>query len=301
MVSTTMPFQGTLWFWEESTYGGGESGTTHPISCKILDARPGINDKHKKLLGIDSPCACTLFELATDVVFHLEYIPQCDDVLMDYIIDRTSTGSLRSLAFCLGTNTRQTAAADKTYFDLVGCKAKTVSVAASFNDTYVVTVDFSVKSGTSDTSPTGSAPGALTGDFLGFHHAGAISKDGSSFAYITDAIDITFNHNTTDYWDHDSLVKQLCVEGERSIEGTIDISLDEGGKVEWGEIYTQTEFDVIVDLGGTGCPRLTLPNAKWKSGEFDVNRSNELMKDSMPFTSHCSNFSECSNVVSSTP
>ena len=58
---------------------------------------------------------------------------------------------------------------------------------------------------------------------------------------------------------------------------------------------------VIVDLGGTGCPRLTLPNCKWKSGEFDINISNDPIMDSAPFTSHPSNASECSNVVSATP
>lgn len=301
MAELGLPFQGTLWYWKEATYGGGESGTTYPVSCKVIDARPGINDKYKPLKGIDSPCTCHLFEQATDIVFHLEYIPQCDDTLIDHIVDRTVEGKLESLAFCFGTNSRIAAGADKTVFDLVGCKPKTVTVAASFNETYLITVDFSVKSGTTDTTVTGSAPTALTGAYLGFHVAGAIQKDGASFAYVTDGINITFNHNLTDKWDHDSLTKQYCIEGARDIDGTIDISLDEGGGMHWAEIINQTEFDVIIDLGGTGCPRLTLPNCKWKSGEFDVNIGNENMADSAPFTSHPSNFSECTNVVSATP
>ena len=81
-----MPFQGSLRYWVEATYGSGESAVTLAVSCKVLDARPGINDKHKVLRGIDSPCACHLFEQATDIVFHLEYIPQCDDTLMNNII-----------------------------------------------------------------------------------------------------------------------------------------------------------------------------------------------------------------------
>ena len=176
---------------------------------------------------------------------------QCDNVLLERLIDRTTEGKLRSLAFCLGTNVRISAGSDKTYFDLLGCKPKTVRVAAAFNDTYRITVDFSVKSGTTDTTATGSAPTDLTGAYLGFHVAGAIQKDGSSFAYITDAIDITINHNLTDKWDHDSLVKQYAIEGEIAIDGTIDISLDEGGGIHWSEVINQTEFDVIVDLDGS--------------------------------------------------
>jgi hypothetical protein len=301
MAELGLPFRGTLWYWEEASYGGGESGTTYAISCKILDARPGIMDKHKVLRGIDRPCACELLEQATDVVFHLEYIPQCDDNLIERIIDRNANGKLESLAFCLGTNVNVASATDRTYFNLVGCKAKTVRVSASFNNEYIITVDFSVKSGTTATTATGVAPTDLTGDYLAFHVAGGITKDATDFAYIVDGIDVTIEHNLTDKWDHDSLVKQYCVEGALDATGTIDISLDEGGGVHWGEIMQQTEFDVIIDLGGSTCPRLTLPNCKWKSGEFDVNISGEPMMEDAPFTSHPSNAVECSNIVSATP
>jgi len=306
MAELGLPFRGTIWYWVEGTYGAAPSGATEiaanlPVSCKVIDARPGINDKHKVLRGIDSPCACHLLEQATDPVFHLEYIPQSDDTLMDDVIDRDQYGKLQSLSFELGTNVNVAGATDKTFFTLLGCKAKTVRVAASFNTEYVITVDFSVKSATTATSAVGSTPTALSGNYQAFNIAGGIAKDGSDFAYIVDSIDITFEHNLIDKWDHDSLVKAYCIEGARDIDGTIDISLDEGGGKHWGEIMQQTEFDVIIDLGavGTAHPRLTLPNCKWKSGEFDVNISGEPMMESAPFTSHPSNASECSNVVSS--
>lgn len=304
MAELGLPFRGSLWYWVEATYGGGASGATLPVSCKVLDARLGINDKHKVLRGIDSPCACHLLEQATDVVFHLEYIPQCGDTLIKNCIDRTSHGSLHSLYFELGTNINVATATERTFFEMVGCKAKTVRVAASFNNEYIITVDFSVKSATTATTPVGyadgSTPNVLTGDYNAFHIAGAIKKNGASFAYITDAIDITFEHNLIDKWDHDSLVKQYCIEGALDVAGTIDISLDEGGADHWAEIMNQTEFDVVIDLGGSGCTSLTLPNCKWKSGEFDVNISGEPMMDSASFTSHPSNATECSNVVGTT-
>jgi hypothetical protein len=253
------------------------------------------------LRGIDSPCACSLFEQATDIVLHIEYIPQCDDVFLDDIVDRNEYGKLDSLAFCIGANVNVAGGTDKTYFNLLGCKSKTVRVSSSFNNEYMITVDMSVKSGTTATTAIGTAPTSLTGAYLGFNVAGAIRKDGADIAYIVDSIDITFEQNLTDKWDHDSLIKQFCIEGARDFTGTVDVSLDEGGGKHWGEIMQQKEFDLIIDLGGTNCPRLTIPNCKWKSGEFDINLSNEPMMDSAPFTSHPSNASECSNVVSKTP
>jgi len=301
MAELGLPFRGSLWYWVESTYGGGASGATLPVSCKVLVARPGINDKHKKLRGIDSPCACSLLEQCTDPVFHLEYIPQSDDTLIDDVVDRDVYGKLQSLYFELGTNWNVETATDRTFFEMVGCKAKTVRVAASFNTEYVITIDFSVKSATTATSPVGVAPTALAGAYQAFNIAGGITKNDADFAYIVDSIDITFEHNLIDKWDHDSLVKQYCIEGARDIDGTIDISLDEGGGKHWGEIMTQKEFNVVIDLGATGVahPRLTIPGCKWKSGEFEVNISGDLMSTSGPFSSHTSSVSECSNVVSS--
>jgi len=302
MSELGLPFQGTLWYWVEDVYGdGGTLENTLPISCKIQDARPGIGDKHKVLRGIDSPRACHLLEQCTDPTFHLEYIPQCDDTLIEDVINRTTEGKLQSLAFNLGINTNITAGADKTYIQMVGCKPKTVRVASSFNTEYMITIDFSVKSATPSTSATGEAPSALTGDYLAFHVAGGIAKDGSDFAYIVDSIDITIEHNLTDKFDHDSLVKQFCIEGALDVDGTIDVSLDEGGGTHFTEVMAQTAFDVIVDLGGTGCPRLTLPACQWKSGEFDVNISGEPMMESAPFTMHAADDTEAFGIVTSTP
>jgi hypothetical protein len=305
MANLGLPFQGTLIYWDEDSYGSGESVTTLPISCKIQDARVGINDKHKKLFGIDSACACHLLEQATDVVFHLEYIPQCDDTLLEKVIDRQSTGTLLSLAFELGTNVDLAVATDKTFFYMLGCKPKTIRVSSSFNTEYVVAIDFSVKSATTSTASLVrggySYPTALAGDYLAFHVAGSIVKTGAmaekALAYIVDAIDITFEHNLIDKWDHNSLVKKYCIEGAREIDGTVDITLDEGGGYHWYEIMNQSSFLITVHMGAATCPKLLLPTCQWKSGEFDVNISGEPMMDSAPFTSHASSRASCINVV----
>jgi len=56
------PFQGEAWYWIEDSYGGGESSTTLPISCKIQNVRIDTGDRHKVLRDIGSPVACHLLK-----------------------------------------------------------------------------------------------------------------------------------------------------------------------------------------------------------------------------------------------
>ena len=85
------PFKGSVWYWVEGSYGGGESGSTLPVSCKVQDARIGSGDRQVPLRGFDSPLICHLLKQTHEPTFHLEYIPQDDDTLIDDVIDRTGT------------------------------------------------------------------------------------------------------------------------------------------------------------------------------------------------------------------
>jgi len=298
MAELGLPFQGRAWYWVESSYGDSSATdgdiTELPISCKIQDMRYGIGDKHKVLRGFDAPNACHLLEQCSDLTLHLEYIPQCDDTLIEDVCNRTAEMKLQSLGFVLGTNRWITTATDKSSFAFFGCKPKTIRISSSINNEYLITIDFSVKEVQSCQSDMdgldcvsacmASEPAALTGDYLAFNVAGSITKDGADFAYIADSIDITINHNLTDKYFFGSLVKQYCIEGAVDYEGTIDISLDEGGRSHEQEILNQTAFDVVVNLGGAGCPVITLNNCKWLNGEFDVNVSGDILADSARFT-----------------
>jgi hypothetical protein len=292
MAELGLPFQGDAWYYVEDSYGSTVTNddTALPISCKIQDMRYGIGDKHKELRGFDKPNACHLLEQCSDLTLHLEYIPQCDDTLIEDVCNRTAEYKLQSLAFVLETNDEITTMDDRSSFLLKGCKPKTVRISSSINNEYIITIDFSVKEVDSCASDSGglsdglTKPTALSGDYLAFNVAGSITKDGTDFAYITESVDITIEHNITDKYDHDSLVKQYAVEGAYDIGGNIDISLDEGGRAHAQEILNQTEFDVVINLGGSGCPRITIPNCKWKSGEIDANTSGDILSDSAPFT-----------------
>jgi len=311
MAEVGLPYRSRLWYYRQDDYEtcATDGDTALPISSEWRVARPGAgSDKHVANYSADSPLSNTLWEQTNDYVFHVEYVPQCDDTLLSDVLNRDSEGDLKSLSFVLGVNTTLSASADQSWYQMCGCKPKTITVSSSTNEKYVVSIDFSVKSILTDgdasfmtdkSDMSALEPSALTGDYLGFNVAGQIRRDGASLADILDSVDITFEHNLSDEYDHDSLDKVKCVEGKYSCTGSFDISMDEGGGNHWAEVFNQTEFDVTIDLGDPGCPRLNLNNCKWRTHEMTVDVSDEPIKESCPFTARLDNDGE--SVVSDRP
>lgn len=301
----THPFQGTAWYWVEASYGGGESGTTNPISKYIQDVKVGTGDKGKDVRSIESAVVIERIEQTDEPTVSVEYNPQADDTLIDDVIDRDSCCVLQSLAFCFGANTCTGAGTDdETYYYAIGCKPSTVRIAGSKNEPYTVTVDFLAKSVTTSVDPTGSAPADLSGDILQFNVAGSITKTGgfnptgSKIAYITNSIDITISHQLTGYTDHDSKTKSYLVEGTMDVSGTVDITLDGGGGMHFGEVQNFTDFSITINMGDSGSPRIQLADCNWDNSEVNINVSGEAMMESAPFTAAPSS---CSNLVDSVP
>ena len=299
------PFQGTAWYWVEATYGSGESGSTLPISKYIQDVKIGTGDKGKDIRSIESAVVAERIEQTDEPVLSIEYNPQCDDTLIDDVVDRDSCCVLQSLAFEFGANTCSGAASDDvTYYYCVGFKPSTVRISASKNEPYTVTVDLEGKSITTSTTATGSAPADLSGAILQFNVAGSITKTGgfnptgSKIAYITNSIDITIDHQLTGYTDHDSMEKSYLVEGTMDVSGTVDITLDGAGGMHFGEVQAFKDFTITINMGAAGCPQLSLAGCNWNMSEVNINTSGEAMMESAPFTAVPSS---CSNLVGSVP
>jgi len=295
------PFQGTVWYWIEDTYGDGESATTLPISCKIQNIRIDTGDRHKVLRDIGSPIACHLLKQTHEPKVHLEYIPQEDDLLIDDSIDRAeSTCTLQSIAMCIGANAYEGDADDVSYYLVVGMKPSTVRITGSKNTEYLVVIDYEAKSIATSTTATGSAPASLTGDYCAFNIAGEITKTGGHvvntdhIAFCTNSVEVTVSHKLSGYTDHDSLYKAFLIEGEMDIEGSVDITLDGGGALHVGEVLNNAAFTLTITMGETA-PILTLPNCEWKNTSMNEDAGGEAITSSVPFTCHPS---ACSNIVS---
>lgn len=318
MAEVGLPFRSKLWYYRQTNYDSCASDSSYasngqtalPVSSEWRVARPGAgSDKHVANHSADSPLSNTLWEQTNDYVFHVEYVPQCNDSLLSDVLNRDSEGYLKSLMFVLGVNTSLADTADQSWFQMCGCKPKTITISASTNEKYVVSIDFSVKSILTDGDASfmtdkgdmpGLEPTALSGDYLGFNVAGQIRDgSGSSLADILDSVDITFEHNLSDEYDHDSLNKVKCVEGKYSCTGSFDLSMDEGGAKHWAHVFNQDSFDVDIDLGGSGCPRLQIQNCKWRTHEMTVDTSDEAMKEGCPFTARLHDSGQ--SVVSDTP
>jgi hypothetical protein len=308
------PFSGKIWYWLETTYGVGPSGATElaanlPVSCKVLDVRVGTGDRHVPLVGIDSPMVCHLLKQTNEPTLHLEYIPQTSDTMIDDVVDRIGNCcTLQSLAFCIAANSCLTGI-NSSWYNVLGAKPNTVTIAGAKNEPYKITVDYLCKSILTAKVATGSEPTCSTVStypYLQFNVAGEIRKTGGllvntdHIAFITNTINLTFNHNLKGYTDHDALLKSYLVEGKYDIEGTCDITLDGGGALHFGEVLANTAFTVEVRMGalGSGAPMITLPGCEWKNSEVNLNISGEAMLESAPFTAKPS---DCSAIVGSVP
>jgi len=296
------PFQGKAWYWVEASFGGGESGSTLPISKYIQDVKIGTGDKGKDIRSIESAVVAERIEQTDEPVLSIEYNPQAGDTLIDDCIDRSSCCTLQSLAFCFGANTC-TGGDDATYYYCTGFKSGTVRIAGAKNEAYTVTIDLEGKSIATSTTATGTEPTALTGVILQFNTAGSITKTGgfnptgTKVAYITNSVDITIDHQLTSYTDHDSTTKSYIVEGTMDASGTVDITLDGAGGMHFGEVQNFTAFTITVNMGdAAGSPIITLPNCNWNNSTVPIDVSGEAMMESAPFTAQPS---ACSNIVSS--
>jgi len=290
MSSLGLPFQGAIRYYVESGYGTGTDPTDIglPVSIRVTDARVGLADKHKMVRGFDSPLGEHL-EQCTDFTFHLEYIPQCGDTLFEDAMIRSNPSLgclLNTMSFYLQTNVcSQPSGPDMTTYWITGAKLKSCKVSSSIDNEYVYGMDFDVKSVVTDSDPTGSQPSDLLGDICAFNIAGSI-KDGSGnkLAHLTNSIEVTMDNGVKSYFDHDSLDKQYAIEGEFNATGSCDISLDEGGGKHLADVLAQKDFDIVIKLGGTGCPEITLKDCRWKNTTIDENIAGGYIKENAPFT-----------------
>ena len=301
------PFDGIIYYWIEDSYGVVTDITSCslPISCKVQDVRIDSGDRHKSLRSIESPLVCNFLKQITEPKLHLEYIPQVDDTMIDDVIDRVgSCCELQSLSFAIGFNKCKTGI-NSSWFRVKGAKPQTVRITGSKNTEYMVVVDYETKSIVSvGSDEVGSAPDPLTGAYLQFNVAGEIRKTGGlvvnvdHIAFICNSIDITVTHDLGGQTDHDSLLKSYLVEGAMDIEGSVDITLDGGGAQHYAEVMANTAFQIQVDMGGAGAPRITLPACQWKNTSLDKNISSEAMMSSVPFESKPTS---CSLIVTAVP
>lgn len=296
------PFQGSLHYIIESSYGADElsaatESETYSPGKFIQNVRIGTGDRHIDVRGIDSPLVKELLEQTDEPTLHIEYNPQVDDAFLAQAANRGSCCELDSFAFCIGVNKcASNPTDDKSYFEIRGAKAGTITISSSKNQPYLVAIDFLAAQVIPGDAIIGAVPQAAnipSGAITAFNIAGEIRKSGGDYlvntdhlAFITNSINITIENNLTGYTDHDSKIKSSLIEGEIGVSGSVDITLDGGGQLHMTEVLANTAFQIQVDLATAGgAPQITLPGCEWDNSEEDINISGEAVMESSAFTS----------------
>jgi hypothetical protein len=289
------PYQGSIVWKPEQVYGTlstqevpwtGSSVATQAVADVVKVARIESGEVNQYLRSIDSIDISVATQKAVDYTFHLEYNPNIDDTLLDFLVDR-SGGTVRAVTIEVVANSSGT---DAVYL-MKGCKCKSVTVSGSQDEPWLVSADFSVKSVATSTATslrsTSSTAYTKTGDTCMFNVASKVTNSsGLSLAHVTSSFDCTVNHNLQDIWTVGSRDKQAAVECARDINGSCDISLDEGGAIHFGDVINASSANIRTYLGelGSGAPMLTITNLRWDSSSIDVSDANEGMMESCPWT-----------------
>ena len=287
------PFQGEVIWHPEYTYGSGTTITTtnkkndSDVGQLVEVARMETGDVNKYFRGIDSIFISKGTKTNINPAFHLEYVVQADDILLDYLVDRSSSGTVRSLAFKVGANLLGSAF---SWYTVKGAKCGTVEINGSEGEPWKVSADFSVSqidTSAADLHSAVTAGGTVNGDACMFNVGGTIyDSTDKVFAYVTKSFSVTVNHNLQDLWTVGQRGKAMSIESALDVTGTMDISLDDGGKTHFDDVLNRAnETTVVLSTSGTtGAPVITLTNVKFDSSSIDVSPGNEGMMESVPFT-----------------
>jgi hypothetical protein len=283
------PFEGTICFQAETGYTTGADTKAFKVSDKVYDVKIEWGNTYKTLRGISAPSVCAYISAPSDWTLHVEWVSQSTTAsLATYCIKRNANGDLTSLNFNVGINIL---GATKSYYTIKGAKCKTLNIKASTGNEVVYTADFSCASVIQATSTTSVVYASIGGAYGTFNKAGVVIAKNTSttIATIVDSIDVTINNNLQDYWTASSQYKQAAIPGALDVTGTVDVSLDDGGKVFADGIYTNLTnlyFNQNIPLWG----KLTLTSAKWDDLIIDVNTSNDIVKTGQKFIAKTAEF-----------
>ena len=117
----------------------------------------------------------------------------------------------------------------------------------------------------------------------------------ADIAYITDGFSVTCNHNLQDVWgagkgyriastSSSLFTKKTCIEGEKSITGTTDISLDDGGRYIWNDVMHMEKAVAVIAQLDTSKPSAHLTSVYFNNAMVEMSDSNSGYITSVPFT-----------------
>jgi hypothetical protein len=172
-----------------------------------------------------------------------------------------------------------------SYFTFSGCKPETAEVKCDVGKAVEVTITYKALScTTSNTAPaigTGSRETAALGSLSTFA-ASTITRGGSQVGFITRSAKFTITNKLTIEGTDGQQGPKFLFEGGRDAKGSVDISVDDGGKALWDLIVNGTEAAILFQMGATssGAPTYTFSNARFEKANVQVKAGDAYIKTS---------------------
>jgi len=291
MATGTMsfPFSGDIYYGVETVFGNGIATLDHGefrISDLIQNVRLGTGATSNAYYSISEPTVAGFSQALWKPELHIEWIWQpWESSLVSYCIDRTSC-DLASLAFEIAVN--DGCGGVDQFYDCQGCKCKTISLSASAGENYVWSADFSVASVVAAGTAVGTAPAALGAsyDFATFNIAGSVAWTGLTESFhITQSINITVDNNLNEYFTVGATGITASFPGMKSVTGSCDLSIDDGGEDIWADVQNVNNFATVVfDAARQGLDQITVTDGVFDSLDIALETGGEGMISSIPWT-----------------
>jgi len=220
-----------------------------------------------------------MYGLTTEYLQDRDY--HSTDSIMARAIDRTS-GVLASIAFQVCVGKEQTTS---TWFNMKGCKARSVTVNTEEDGPVAITVDWSVKDVSTSTAKTATCADSITpspNSFVG----GAFKRGGSAtWGYVVGSVSMTIDNGLHESKDIGNTTIVAADAGTRSVAGTVNVCLVDGGAAYWEEVDNMSSDVVELDFGASSNdPSMRFTSAVIGSLEIPLDATSAIVMTTVPFT-----------------
>jgi len=285
----TKGFQNEISWEAESGYGDGVK--TNSSLLLIANQVQSIRVSRNTVLGETRNIGSTditkfvngvkLYGVTTEYLQDRNY--NSTNCLLARAVDRTS-GVLASIAFQVGVG-KDVSIPVPTWYNFKGCKARSVTINTEEDSPIGVTIDWSVKDVTTSTAKVTTCSDTIATvpkSFVG----GAFKRGGSAtWGYVVGSVSVTIDNGLHESKDIGNTTILAADAGTRTVTGTANVCLTDGGAAYWAEIDNMSSDVVELDFGASSNdPSMRFTSAVIGSLEIPLDSTNAVVMTTVPFT-----------------
>ena len=286
MTTITKGFMGEISWVTESAYGDGVSTASvlSLIANQVQAVKLGRNTPLGETRNIGSYDVSAFIRGVKMYGLTTEYYQDRNYTTADILYKEIKrvTNELASVAFQVAVGKDQTTA---TWFNLKGCRAKTITVSTEEDGPFKVSIDWSVKDVATSTAKTVSCTDSITTAPKSF--VGGSFKRGASatWGYVVGSATVTIDNGLQEVKDIGNTTLIDAVPGARKITGSVNVCLTDGGAAYWAEVTNGSSDAIELDFGATSNdPSIRFTSAIIGSLEIPLDSDSAIVMTTVPFT-----------------